>query len=207
MGLFDNFFGGDSKDALREGAARSSAINDYAFRQTKDILNSGFERQNALLDPLLQSGQEANTLYDDLIGLNGPEARARAQELVLSDPALQGQTDIQMNQLARGLNASGRLGSGAAALAGQRVLQGNYNNALDRFMGRANRGQDATRAAIGIDQAFTGDRATLEQQTAANAAGISSNFASSMASQPTGLNNLLAIGGTVAKLGSAFMPK
>jgi hypothetical protein len=80
MGLFSNFFGGDSRRDIREGLQRSNRYLTDGRDAAQGAYDQAYETSQGYLDPYIESGQRGQGAYDDLMGLNGPEARAAAQE-------------------------------------------------------------------------------------------------------------------------------
>lgn len=141
-------------------------------------------------DPYVQSGAQSQSFYDNLLGLNGADARAESQGVITSDPLFQGQLGQNSNAMLRHLNARGASAGGQAALAGQRVLQSTYGDWMDRYRTGGAQGLNATNAMAGY-QAGRGD---LSYGYGATRAGHETNFGNAMAqSRSIGINNLLGV--------------
>jgi hypothetical protein len=159
--------------------------------------DQSYETSQDYIDPYIESGQRGQGAYDDLMGLNGPEARAAAQEKYYSsNPAMMGQLGQQQNAMMRAMNARGSSYSGAGALAAERVSQQNYGQFMDRFNNRAQQGFGAAQAGAGNANQYGNNTAQLQygygQQRAGNE--ISASNAISQ-TRNTGMNNMLGIAG------------
>lgn len=153
------------------------------------------------IDPYVTSGGKANTRYNALIGLDGPEARAAAQADLTSDPLFQGGLAQDSNALLKSLNARGQSGGGLAQIAGQRVLQENYGNWLDRYASAGRQGFEAAGASAGI-KTQRGDNAFGYGATKAGTAVQTGNAISATRGQ--GINNLINAFGTGLKAYNTF---
>ena len=149
MSLLDDFTGASQRRDIRAGRDASLGALSSGMQTASGQLEEGYNQALGYLNPLLQSGQGNQQMLDDLMGLNGPEARARAQQLVSSDPLWAGQVGNEQMAAQRALNARGLGGSGTAALAGQRVLTERYGDVLNRYQQGAQQG--ASVAGAGAD--------------------------------------------------------
>ncbi|MCB1470251.1 MAG: hypothetical protein KDK08_24595, partial [Rhizobiaceae bacterium] len=160
-----------------------------------------YDQAAGLYDPYTQQGGKAATMYADLLGINGGDARAAAQGVLTSDPLFQGGLAQDSNALLRQLNARGQSGGGLANIAAQRVLQQNYGSWLDRYNQAGQQGFQATNALAGV-RAAQGDNA---YGAAATKAGLAVGQGNALAStRNTGINNLLGALGTAANAYSKF---
>ena len=197
MGFFDTFTGASQRRDLRAANKKSNDALDQGYQQSQGY----YDQAAGLYQPLAQSGQRASTFYDDALGLNGADARSVAQGVITSDPLWTGQLAESNNALMRMLNARGEAGGGKAYLAGQRVLAQNYGNALDRYAGRAQTGQQGIGALAAV-RTGQGDNA---YGYGATKAGNAINMGNAMAqSRGIGVNNLMGLLGTGLKTYSTF---
>lgn len=200
MGLFSNFFGGDAKKYITGSTKKANALLEEGKAAATPLIQGGYDQAIAGMQPYMEGGAAGQTMYDDLLGLNGPEARAAAQELLMSDPAFQGQLGQSQNALLRGMNARGMSGSGAGALAAERVFQQQYGDVLGRY---ANRGAQGMQAAGATGQFAVGrgqDLGNLEFGTRQMLANNQINKGNALASNAnTGMNNLLGVAGLGVK--------
>lgn len=189
MGLFSDFTGSQSR----------SDINS-AYNKANSALTTGYNAQQGYygqaqqaFDPYVQQGQQANAFYGNALGLNGDAARTQAENTITSDPLWSGQFALDSNNVLKSMNARGLNASGAAALAGQRVLTQDYGNALDRYANLGAQGLQATGQQAGVTEGM-GNNAYGYGATQANNAISYGNAMASTRNQ--GLNNLLGILGT-----------
>lgn len=205
MSFFSNFFGGKSRRDIWQGQATANAALDQGRDTAQGYFDRGYDQSKEYIDPYIESGQRGQEFYDDLIGLNGPEARAAAQEILESDRGFQGQLGESQNAMLRNMNARGLSGSGAGALAGARVARQGYTQQLGVYGDRAARGFQAAGAGANLASQYANNSAGLQygtaQQKAANA--ISSSNAIS-GTRNTGVNNMLNIAGLGLKGYAAY---
>lgn len=189
MSFFSSFTGSAQRKDVRNANSQATAALDKGYADSQ-----GYYGQAAgAYDPYVTAGGKANDTYNALLGLNGADARSSAQGMLTSDPLFQGGLSQDSNALLRNLNARGQGGGGQAQLAGQRVLQQNYGNWLDRYRDAGSQGFQATNAQSGV-RAAQGDNA---YGYGATKAGQATNMGNALASSRTiGLNNLLGVAGT-----------
>lgn len=189
MGLLGSFFGSDQRKDLAAGKAAS----DSALKTGYDQGYGDYSTAISGYDPYVQSGQQANAFYGNALGLGGQDAQNQAISTLTGNPLFQGQLGQDSNALLRTLNAQGSSGGGKAQLAGQRVFQQTAGNWLDRYNTLGQQGLQATGAQ---SNALMG-RGDLSTGYASAKAGNEINFSNALASsRSTGINNLLALGGT-----------
>lgn len=180
MGFFSDLLGKGQKKETRKANA-----------QAKADLAAGYSKARAPLADMAATGAEDDTFYRDALGLNGAEARARAQGVISSDPLWQGQLADGQNAMLRMRNARGGVGAGKTLLAGQRVLTQQYGNWLDRYEGRANQGQQARVNLSNLDYGY-----------GATKAGQAVQHGNAMVqARNSGVNNVLNLVGTLAGAG------
>jgi hypothetical protein len=198
MGLFSDFFGGQSRSDIN--AANTKATN---------ALTSGYNTATGLYgqaasnySPYTQTGQQANTFYANALGLNGNAARQGAENTITSDPLWSGKFALDSNNVLKSMNARGLNASGAGALAGQRVLTEDYNSALGNYANLGAQGLTAANGQAGVYGAQAGNAMDYGQSQAGNAI----NYGNAMAqTRNMGLNNLLGVLGTATAGYNAFM--
>ena len=140
------------------------------------------------------------------MGMAGPEARARAQEIITSDPRWQGQLQLGLQGADRSMAARGMGNSGAAHLAAQRVMNEQYDNVLNRYAGLSDRGYQSRMGGVGLAGQNMQNKASLEQGTMANAAGIATDTGNALAAnRNTFGNNIGQLVGLGLKGASLFM--
>ena len=197
MGFFSNLSGGQQRSDIRRSTAQANSMIDQGFNESQGY----YDQAAGLYDPYTQQGGKAATMYADLLGINGGDARSEAQGVLTSDPLFQGGLAQDSNALLKQLNARGQSGGGLANIAAQRVLQQNYGSWLDRYNQAGQQGFQATNALAGV-RAVQGDNA---YGAAATKAGLALGKGNALAStRNTGINNLMGAIGTGLKAYSSF---
>ena len=197
MGFFSNLSGGQQRSDIRRSTAQANSMIDQGFNESQGY----YDQAAGLYDPYTQQGGKAATMYADLLGINGGDARSEAQGVLTSDPLFQGGLAQDSNALLKQLNARGQSGGGLANIAAQRVLQQNYGSWLDRYNQAGQQGFQATNALAGV-RAAQGDNA---YGAAATKAGLALGKGNALAStRNTGINNLMGAIGTGLKAYSSF---
>lgn len=193
MGFFGSLFGSDQAKDLK----RAKKASDAALKEGFDSAMTRYDQGYDELEGYASSGQLANTRYNQLLGLGTAEERAAGQRIYQDDPIFASILSNQSNALLRQQNARGATyGGQSVAMAGRLGLE-NYNDYLNRLQGQGQTGLQATGQQSNI-RLGQGDAAWNYGATRANSA---VNFGNAMAAnRNTGLNNLLNIGGTAAKL-------
>jgi hypothetical protein len=217
--LFSTMFGGGAE---KEAAAKdTAAINQYGTT-ANNALTTGYTTGTGNInsaigayDPLSALGAKYNTAgntYLDSLGINGPEAAARAQSQFTTDPGYgagvdAGLTGINRAQALRGMSNSGNTDVDALTFA-QNLQNQQYNNWRTNL-------QQAGQTGVGlVGQVAQGQAgqydalANLGQQYASNQAGVAGNVASGVigannlqaAGEASGAKNLLGAGLSLASL-------
>lgn len=158
----------DASDRLTEYRKamnnRALNLNTSLGQGSVDAINQGV----AGFDPYMKGGANAQKLYDDLTGVNGPEAQAAAQTTYQNSPALQYQMDQMQKATERSSAARGGLLSGRAGLELQRNAQGLASQ--DWFKNLAAVGDSANRGLTAAGQ--VGNLRTSQAQMGAQLQGI-----------------------------------
>lgn len=140
----------DASDRLTEYRKamnnRTLSLDTSLGQGSVDAINQGV----AGFDPYMKGGANAQKLYDDLTGVNGPEAQAAAQTTYQNSPALQYQMDQMQKATERSSAARGGLLSGRAGLELQRNAQGLASQ--DWFKNLAAVGDSASRGLTAAGQ-------------------------------------------------------
>ena len=189
MGLFSDFTGSQSRSDINNayGKANKALATGYAGQQ------AAYGQAANAYAPYAQTGQQANAFYGNALGLNGDAARASAENTITSDPLWSGAFAQDSNNVLKAQNARGLNGSGAAALAGQRVLYQNYGNALDRYANLGSQGLQAAGGQANVLQGQGNNAMDYGQTQAGNAI----NYGNAMSqTRNMGLNNVLGLLGT-----------
>lgn len=196
MPSLGDIFGFNQARRVREGTNAANKMLDAGQQEAYGYLGDANATATGYLQPYMESGAQGQQLYADLMGLNGEEARAAAQQIITSDPQWQGQLGQASNAMLRQLNARGLSGSGTAALAGQRVLGEQYGNVLNRYAGLGQQGQTAALGGAGIAQNYGNQMANLAYGRAQQGAGLETNQATQINAANSSIgNNLLSLAG------------
>lgn len=197
MGFFSDFTGASARKDVNAANSKANAALDKGYNASQGYYDEAADS----FDPYVDQGGKASTFYGNALGLYGDEARAAAQDTIASDPMWSGKLALDSNNVLKNLNARGMGASGAAALAGQRVLTENYGNWLDRYANLGRQGFEATGQKAGV---LTGQGDAAYGYGATKAANAI-NYGNAMAgTRNTGINNVLGILGTAAKGYTAF---
>jgi len=138
MGIFDAIFN-PSKNTNRAYGQASADFN--AARGQTDPYYSG----------QLQGGMQANSMMYDLLGINGPEAQARAQSAYSNSPGYESQLAAGTQALDQSGAAAGMGRSGAQMKALQGYGQDLYNQGFQTYLGQlAGVGDSGARGASGL---------------------------------------------------------
>ena len=115
----------------------------------------------------------------------------------MSDRAFTGKLGQDQNAMLRQMNARGMSGSGAGALAAERVFQQNYGSHLDRYANRGQQGAQMAQFGAGLASNRGAQLANMRMQ---GAAGMSNNWTNSQnqiaGTRDAGMNNMLGMVGT-----------
>jgi hypothetical protein len=200
MGFFQDLLGGSQ----RKDMANAKAQADGFLQQGYDGAMGSYQAGQARFDPYAQSGQKANSMYENALGLNGVEAQQSfGQNYAVSDPFRQQNADFANNALMRQYNARGMSNSGAANLGVARASlergSQDYQQYLTRLQGQGQQGFQATAAQGQFDQGMGDLKFNYGNARAGNAI----NYGNALAQGRTnGVNNILNGAGTL--FGSAF---
>jgi hypothetical protein len=185
-----DFFGNKARKDIANANNQANAALSEGYGQQQQRYDQAFD----MYSPYAQQGQAANSFYNNALGLGGQEAQGQAIGTLTSNPLFSGQLANDSNALSRQLNARGMGAGGTAAMAGQRVFQQTAGNWLDRYRDAGQQGFQATGQQAGIRSA-QGDNA---MGYGATRAGQAVNYGNALSqTRNAGLNNLLAIGGTL----------
>lgn len=200
MPSLGDIFGFNAARRVQEGTDAANVYLKEGMDEAKGHLGGAYNTSMGYLSPYIEGGRQGQSFYEDLLGLNGPEARAAAQEVMTSDPAFQGQLGQDQNAIMRRLNATGMAGSGAGALAAERVFQQNYGNAMNRYAGLGQQGLQAAGAGANTATNYGNTMGNLVYGNAQQRAGLRTNQATqtNAANQAIG-NNMLSMIGTGLK--------
>ena len=199
-GLVDSFTGAGARRQLEAGMDKATGVQTEARDSALGASRAGYAEARGYLRPYAESGQKASGLYNDTLGVNGAEARARAQGLYNSDDMLAQNRAYDLKRSGWQKNASGDFGAGTAALADARIRMRGYGDWQNR-LGQA--GQQGYSASAGL--------ADIASRDGSAAAGIYDNWGRGMAgtyqqgynalaqNENTFAQNLIGVGGLALK--------
>ena len=195
------FFGSLTGSSQRRDINRANRSATNALNTAYTAANQAYDTASGLFDPYVQAGAKGQDTYNALLGLNGSEARATAQNMITSDPLWSGKLAQDQNAILAYQNARGDAGGGRAYAAGQRSLLDNYGNWLDRYQSAGRQGFEATGSKANIGMA----KGDMAMGYGATKAGQAINYGNAMAqSRGIGVNNLMGLLGTGLKAYSTF---
>lgn len=164
-------------------------------------------------DPYTRTGNQANQMYANALGLNGPQGNQRATNAFQTDPGYQFATQQGIQALDRSAAGSGMFGSGNAAMAlndyGQGMANQQYGNWLQRLGGLGAQGLTAATGQLGRQSTLGGydygaglaaGQANLSAGLAAGQNLMQGGMASAAAEAQGGGNLFSALGGGLSLL-------
>jgi hypothetical protein len=114
----------------------SSLMQKDTAESAQDAAQAQFQQQRADTEPWRTTGAQSLTANADLLGLNGPDAAARAMGNFSASPGYQWQLDQGLRAIDAGAAASGMLRSGATLKAEQEYGQGLANQDFSKYYER-----------------------------------------------------------------------
>ena len=211
MSIFDAFTGKAQGKTLKAGYNDSKEMLREGYETGRGDIEGYYNKGQGYLDPYMQSGGKTNALLADYLGVNGPEAQAKAMANFQNDPGFQQQMGAGINALDRSATARGGLYSGQAmkgvAEYGQQFQRQAFNDRINALSGFNQQGQQAAGAAAGLASQTGGQLGNMAfgfgQQNAANRI----NYANAKAgAQSLGPQNMLNFAGTMAKAYAGIPP-
>lgn len=196
-GFFNDLFGKSAqRDLSRANKQATSALEKGYGQQTQR-----YDQAAGLYDPYVSEGRAGSQMYNALLGLGGSDAASSAYDTLSGLPAFQGELASGSNAVLRNLNARGMGAGGTSAIAGQRVLQENIGNWLNRYRDAGAQGLQAS-GQLADTRMAQGDAA---YGYGATKAGQAVNFGNALAqSRNTGANNLIGLLGAGGQVLNAF---
>jgi len=138
MGLFgdlvDSFTGAGAKRAATESRDHQLRVAGEARDQEVGAARAAGAEARGYFQPYASQGGASYRLYNDTLGVNGTDARARAQDLYNSDDMLAKNRAYDLKRSGWAANASGGFNSGTAALADSRIRAQGYNDWTNKLM-------------------------------------------------------------------------
>jgi hypothetical protein len=150
--LIDSFTGAGAKRALREGMDNQIRTAGETRDQQIGATKAAGTEARGYITPYAEQGGRSYGLYNDTIGLNGADARSRAQDLYNSDDMLARNRALDLKRSGWAQNASGNFNSGTAALADSRIRMQGYGDWQNRLAQGGQMGYSAAGNLSGIAQ-------------------------------------------------------
>ena len=149
MGFIDSFFGNSSgNDDRRLGEEQARAFRNKGLKQYTSTLGDYLSQTMGYIDPIIEQGQQSNSLLADFLNLNGPEAQQTAYDNYSQSPAWEFELNNRIDALDRSATSRGQLFSGrqmeAVANEGQKFQRGVLNDYLNRLTQQGQQGQQAS---------------------------------------------------------------
>lgn len=200
MSFWDDLTGKSAAETSRQAAADTYAKQTAAGQQyasdTRSIADQYYQ-------PYINTGNQAQSLISDLLGINGPEAQARAYQNYQSSPGQQWLVDQGTQAIDRSAASKGSLRSGSVLKElmgyGQGMAQQDFGNYYNRLAGVGNQGFGASQGAANL----VGQGAAGQFNANYGSAGtVGQGMVAGAQAQQTGLGNLLNAGTFLA--GSAL---
>ncbi len=170
-------------------SALGSALGEY---------NAGQAGATEALQPYADTGAQSLSVQADLMGLNGPEAQAAAQQRFQTDPGYQFRLSQGVGALDQSATARGGLYSGAAMKAltkyGQDMGSQEYDNYYGRLSDLSGRGQDAATNISSTLSNFANQKASALLGAGQNKATYRANMLPQITGANTGAATATATG-------------
>lgn len=171
--------------ASRKDLRRYKTLADGNLSQGLGGYRTSYETAQGRYAPYAESGQRANTMYGNALGLNGRDAQAGFYRDWQDDPGHQFNVDRSTQAVQRRMNAAGFGGSGAAALgsarAAQEMEQDQYRYRMGLLGGMQGQGLQVAGQLANLDTGMgnaelgvAGKRADLDTQLGSAIAGTRS---------------------------------
>lgn len=162
-----NFGYGDARGAIDTSNLRAWDVLNQVGTENKGYFDAGRDAAlgasrgalrtiTDLYQPYMQSGTQAQGLYDQFLGLKGADAaKTAAQNFAGMDPGIAYRMEMIDKQNQARANQAGYIGSGRAALVGDRaqneLLSQDYQTYLTRLENQAGRGAQYTGQLAGFN--------------------------------------------------------
>lgn len=158
-GFFGDLFGGKSAIKTSNDAAASTAnYVNAGYDKANAATNDAYTAATGRINPYAQQGQQANTMYNDAIGVNGTGGYQKAFANFNADPFRQGENDytnLLTRNMFRRYNGQGMGNSGASGAAVARVGAERYGQQVadyrNRLQGAGQMGWNAAQYGANLD--------------------------------------------------------
>jgi hypothetical protein len=182
MGFLTSLTGGDAGKSSKKAINENMSALDTLRTRGYDIIDSGQNNANSALDrgisfysPYQQTGEAANSMYSNALGLNGADGNAAATGAFQAGPGYDFALKQGEQSALRGASAAGMLNSGNTLTAltqfGQGTANKEYGSWLDRLQGQSAQGLSAAGGAAGL----TSGLASLFENAADQRLGLESS--------------------------------
>ena len=185
MGIFGGNTGGQQAgmmSALMQGVAAQQAEGN--LQSTAQNAAKAFDTN--YYDPYTASGTNAQTMYANALGLNGPAGNATATNAFQVSPGYDFQLKQGTQALDRSAAGAGNFGSGGAAAAldqyGQGLANQNYGQWLSNLQGLGQQGLAAATGQTGREQSLANIQTGLGQNEANVVTGTATNAGNAITS-------------------------
>jgi len=141
------YLSGQGVEDSSAAARQASALQARGIRKGIGTEAQTTKKAVGYLKPYAESGQGANTLLSDALGINGPEAQARYFANFQNDPGYIAARDAGIAGIEQSQAGPGMLHSGGTLKAlqdyGQRLMWSQFQNRLEGLRGLGVQGQNA----------------------------------------------------------------
>lgn len=168
---------GDSTAASAAAARRAAALQAQSAKKGVQIVKNSRDTSVGYLRPYSQTGVTANTTLSDALGLNGRDAQSSYYDNFQTDPGYLATRDAGISGIESNRASSGLLRSGGTLKAlqdyGMRLMQGQYQDRLNKIAGLNTQGQNAAAQEGQFTTTAGNEMATLKaNQGTALASGV-----------------------------------
>ena len=134
--------------ALNAGGTNARGDISTGYNNARGVTENAMQQISQNYDPYLQGGAQAQNLYGNFLGYNGPDAaKAAAANFAGNDPGRAFREEQASKRIAAQTNQTGFIGSGRAQLADSRaqneIMSQDYQQYLTRLAGQSQQGQQA----------------------------------------------------------------
>jgi hypothetical protein len=183
MSIFGNNTGGT------QAATQAALLQQIAATQANGDLQTAANKATAdfatnYYDPYSATGTNANTMYANALGLNGPTGNTTATNAFQVSPGYNFALQQGTQALDRSAAGGGTFGSGNAAIAldqyGQGLANQQYGNWLTNLQGLGQQGLAAATGQTGREQSLANIQTGLGQNQANVITGAATNAANGL---------------------------
>jgi len=195
--LWGGFTGAIQKNAIREGTQQAQGTLAGGYNTSDNLYQTGTTNAMSRIAPFMQSG--ANTLYRNVLGINGRPAQSQAMSDFQSSPYMSYLQSQGQNAVDRRANAGGGYYSGSAlrnaSMVNQDIASRDYNDWQTRLAGLAGQEGQFAQYGSGLDMQNAANRAGLAYGNAQQNASLLTNQANALAqAAAVPWNNILGLG-------------